>query len=444
MTKNTLYQDKHRPQFHFTAENNWLNDPNGCVYHDGEYHLFFQHNPSGVEHGNMTWGHAVSSNLIHWEQLEHALLPYDNGTIFSGSAVVDSNNLTELGEESKGPLVAAFTHAKKPFGQAIAFSNDNGRKWEFFDEGRHVIPNQRMDEGERDPKIFWHQPSLKWVMVLWVKHNQVRFFNSYDLLTWSHVSDFTGEEFFECPDLIQLMVDGDSDNPKWVLYDAAFNYWIGSFNGEEFRCEEGPYQGDLGNNFYAAQTWNNVEDRIIQIGWMRGGKYPEMPFNQQMSFPCELTLRNTQQGIRLYRMPVNEITDLYIGSESIENFTVESQTPFETDDKGNLLDVEIEMAIPKDSSFTISISGQEITYSEERIECLGKQADLPSKKGLLSLRILVDRTSIEIFGNGGQLSMSSCFLTPDNNEKFLISTEKSAIDIRNLTIHRLKSAWRKE
>ena len=120
----TLYTERYRPQFHFTAKVNWLNDPNGCVFYDGEWHLFFQHNPAGVEWGNMTWGHAVSTDLVHWRQLPHALKPYGDGTIFSGSVVSDSKNTTGFGDGCASPLVAAFTHAKKPFGQAIAFSND--------------------------------------------------------------------------------------------------------------------------------------------------------------------------------------------------------------------------------------------------------------------------------------------------------------------------------
>ncbi len=158
-----LYREKHRPQFHFSSKTNWLNDPNGCLYHNGVYHLFFQHNPSGIDWGNMTWGHAVSPDLIHWKQLENAIHPYDEGTIFSGSAVLDTENLSGLGKGDNPPLVAAFTHARKPFGQAIAYSNDNGQTWNLYDNGRRVVPNQGFDEGERDPKILFHEPTGKWI-----------------------------------------------------------------------------------------------------------------------------------------------------------------------------------------------------------------------------------------------------------------------------------------
>ena len=209
----TAYTERYRPQFHFTARRNWLNDPNGCVFYDGEYHLFFQHNPSGLDWGNMTWGHAVSTDLVHWRQLSHALLPYGDGTIFSGSAVVDSKNLSGLGHGQEGLLVAAFTHARKPFGQAIAFSHDRGRTWERYADGEHVVPNQGLDDGERDPKVLWHEPSRKWVMVLWVQRNRARFFTSSDLRQWRHASDVVAQGFYECPDLFELPVDGDGQRP---------------------------------------------------------------------------------------------------------------------------------------------------------------------------------------------------------------------------------------
>ncbi len=152
MSDSKPYAERYRPQFHFSARENWLNDPNGCVFHDGEYHLFFQRNPAGLKWGNMTWGHAVSTDLVHWRELPKALEPYDDGTIFSGSAVVDPENTSGFGHPGLPPLVAAFTFAKKPFGQALAFSTDKGRSWSLHDGGRPVVPNQGLDESERDPK----------------------------------------------------------------------------------------------------------------------------------------------------------------------------------------------------------------------------------------------------------------------------------------------------
>ncbi len=441
MPETECYNEKYRPQFHFTARENWMNDPNGCVFYDGTYHLFFQHNPKGLDHGNMTWGHAVSTDLVHWRQLENAILPYDGGTIYSGSAVVDTLNNSKLGTRDAPPLITAFTHARKPFGQAIAFSKDHGRSWELYDDGKHVVPNQGLDDGERDPKIFRHDPSGKWIMVLWVRRGQVRFFTSDDLLQWHHVSDFDGNGFYECPDLVQFPLDGDPEQTKWVLYDAALSYWIGSFDGTTFEAENGPLQGEFGNHFYAAQTWNGTEGRVVQIGWMRGGEYPGMPFNQQMSFPCELFLRTTPHGIRLCRMPVEEIATLHVENDSLDPNRLEPGKTLDFGCAGDLFDVEMEVAVVPASSFSIRLHGHDINYSEGRVECLGKRVALPPSGGVVSLRILVDRTSIEIFGNGGMVSMSSCFLPTAEANGVQLYADREPLQIRTLKVHRLSSVW---
>ncbi len=440
MPEANRYSEKYRPQFHFTARENWLNDPNGCVFHDGEYHLFFQHNPVGREWANMTWGHAVSRDLVRWRQIGNALHPYEGGTIYSGSAVVDAANTSGFARQGGVPLVAAFTHAREPFGQAIAFSNDNGRNWELYAEGRHVVPNQGLDAGERDPRIRWHEPTGRWVMVLWVARGQARFFASEDLKHWTHTGDFKVEDFHECPDLFCLPLDGDAGRPKWILHDAAFRYWIGDFDGRRFVPEAGPMWGDVGASFYAAQTWTHTGRRVFQIGWMRGGKYPGMPFNQQMSFPCELSLRTTPRGVRLCRMPVEAIATLRSNSDFIESHALAQGKTLQVGRPADLVDVELTVA--SSASFSVRLGGQDVTCSGGRIRCLGKEADLPPSGGVVSLRILVDRTSIELFGNEGEISMSSCFLSPDKSEPVQVTAGTGGLDIRRLAVHQLSSAWR--
>lgn len=442
MTQTPTYKENYRPQFHFTARENWLNDPNGCVFYAGEYHLFFQHNPAGREWGNMTWGHAVSPDLVHWRQLSHALHPYDNGTVFSGSAVLDAANLSGLGQGEQGPLVAAFTHARKPFGQAIAYSNDKGRSWSLYAGGKHVVPNQGLDEEERDPKVFWHAPTQKWIMVLWVRQNQARFFASDDLLLWQHTSDFVGEGLFECPDLIPLPLDGDRAAIKWLLCDAALNYWVGSFDGEQFVAEEGPLRGDWGNSFYAAQTWSNSGTRRVQIGWLRRGEYPGMPFNQQMSFPCALSLRQTAQGIRLCRTPVEEIENLRTASDTLSNHSLQAGERLSIGTADALFDIELTVETTASTGFKIQLYGQDITYHAGRIECLGKTARVAPRKGIISLRLLVDRTSIELFANAGEVCMSTCFLPDADLTTVQLRATNGDLKVRHLTVHRLTSAWR--
>ena len=441
MPRKAEFNERYRPQFHFTARENWLNDPNGCVYCDGVYHLFFQHNPKGRDWGNMSWGHAVSTDLVHWHQLANAIEPYDGGTIFSGSAVADTENRSGFGRGQAGPLVAAFTHARNPFGQAIAFSNDKGNTWELYGHGRHVVPNQGLDDSDRDPKILWHAASRKWIMVLWVQLGRVRFFTSGDLKQWRHAGDFIGEDFYECPDLFALPVDGNPHNVKWVLLDAAFKYWIGSFDGNHFLPEAGPFRGDFGGNFYAAQTWNNTGARIIQIGWMRGGEYPGMPFNQQMSFPCELAIRTTPAGIRLVRMPVATIENLRIGHDTVSNSTLHSGEELTIGKHWDLFDITAEIEMPPHAGFGIRLHELDISCANGRIRCLGKEAPLSASTNVVSLRLLVDRTSIEVYVSRGEVCMSSCFLPSEKDTNVRCYAGNDPIHVRSLTVHRLRSAW---
>lgn len=435
------YNEKYRPQFHFTAKENWLNDPNGCVFHAGEYHLFFQHNPAVCEWGNMTWGHAVSTDLVRWHQLPNAIEPYDGGTIFSGSAVVDVDNTSGLGRNGIPPLVAVFTHAKKPFGQAMAFSVDRGRNWALYDQGRPVVPNQGLDEGERDPKVFWHPPSRQWIMVLWGRMGLARLLTSRDLKQWTHASDFSGDGFYECPDLFELQVDGDPENVKWVLLDAGFHYWLGSFDGILFVAEAGPLRGDFGGNFYAAQTWNNTGGRIVQIGWMNGGSYPGMPFSQQMSFPCELSLRTTPAGIRLFRMPVAEIERLRVASDAAASRILHAGEELSIGRSGDLFDVVAEIEATPDAVFSMRLHDVHIACSGGIIRCLGKEAVVHSADNAIRLRVLLDRTSVEVFANGGEIGMSSCILPAERETTVRCCADRGSVQIRSIVVHHLTSSW---
>ena len=219
----TAYKEAYRPQFHFTPKTNWTNDPNGLIYYKGEYHLFFQHNPFGIDWGNMTWGHAISRDLVHWKQLPHALHPDELGTIFSGSGVVDWNNTGGFQAGDESVLVNFYTsagsHAPKevPFTQSIAYSNDRGRNWAKY-EGNPVI--EHIVGSNRDPKVIWHEPTQKWVMALYLDQNDYALFGSTNLKEWTRLSDLQIPDT-ECPDIFELPVDDDPDNTKWVFWGAA-------------------------------------------------------------------------------------------------------------------------------------------------------------------------------------------------------------------------------
>jgi len=208
-----LYNETYRPQFLFIAKKNWLNDPNGLVFYKGEYHLFFQHNPDGINWGNMTWGHAVSKDLVHWEQLEHAIHPDNLGTIFSGSAVVDWKNTTGFQSGEKKALVCIYTSAGKPLTQSIAYSNVRGRTLTKY-EKNPVLPH--FVGGNRDPKVIWHEPTQKWIMALYKDKSLYALFFSPDLKTWTFLHDLDMPGCGECPDLFPMPVDGDRKNIKWV------------------------------------------------------------------------------------------------------------------------------------------------------------------------------------------------------------------------------------
>ncbi len=428
------YDQPQRPQFHFTSRRNWLNDPNGMVF-DGEwYHLFFQHNPLGTGHGNMTWGHAISTDMIHWTQLDHALMPYQvdgrNGTIYSGTVVVDHNNSLGVQKSSRKTLVAFFTYAAEPFYQAVAYSTDGGVTWQYHNYGRAVVPNQGFDNGERDPKVFWHEASQRWVMALWVSVSpgRVRFFTSTNLKDWTFASDLMRDWAFECMDLFEVPVDGNPANSKWVIYDASYDYEIGTFDGTTFHTELGPFHASRGS-FYAAQTFNQAPGgRAVQIGWMNGGPNSAsaygVPFNQQMGFPCDLTLRTTPAGVRLCVLPVPEINSLVTATHQATN------QPITTG--GNLLaaagtldlvDLTLDFNPGTATQVIIDLPRTSVRYDVATAtlthtgtggsQDVSVDGPLTPRSGHVKIRLLLDRLSVEAYAFDGE-AFGAHYVSPDN------------------------------
>ena len=459
--KDIGYDQTLRPQFHFTSLKNWINDPNGMVWYDGEYHLFFQHNPKGTAWGNMTWGHAVSTDMVHWKQLPHAILPYGGGTIYSGTAVIDNNN--SLGKQKGNPktMVAFFTYAKEPFYQSAAYSTDKGRTFQLLNNGEAVVPNQKIDRGERDPKLFWHEASKKWVMVLWVKKGdekgseteklgKVRFFNSENLIDWKLVSELEREWVYECMDLVELPIDGNMNNKKWVLYDASFEYEIGEFNGKTFTSDKRAIKGDFGTNFYAAQSfYNSPDERTVMMGWMNGiWKEPTfferagMPFNLQMSFPTTMELRTTPKGIRLYRWPVKEIEKLYVKTYTFSNLSVNELSKKLASIKTDLLDLTLEFE-PKDS-MVLNIRGLEMVYDMKTASIVYGNRNIPAPitNGKVKLRALLDRVSLELFVNEGA-AVGTFYALPESNSKLFSISVGGNTKINSMVVSELRSSWAK-
>jgi len=442
-----LYDEPYRPQFHFTPRVNWTNDPNGLVYYKGEYHLFFQHNPVGINWGNMTWGHAVSPDLLHWRQLPNALEPDALGTMFSGSAVVDWHNTTGLKQGDSDTLVAIYTAAGntspeshgQPFTQCIATSHDRGRSWTKY-AGNPVLRN--IVKENRDPKVVWHAPTERWIMALYLDANSYALFSSPDLIHWTHLQDIEMPECTECPDFFELPVAHSPDETRWVFTAANGRYLIGSFDGTRYIPESQPLQVDFGANYYAVQTYSDTPDgRRIQLAWMAGGQYPDMPFNQQMSFPCELTLRRTPDGLRLYRYPIAELAALRAREQTWHDVELTPHANALAGIEGELLEIELDLAL-EEGDFILNVRGNPITYdgATGTLSCMGKSAGVAPENGQLELLVLVDRASIELFVNGGRISMTSCFLpTPEDRS---LSLTSSGVYAHSIHIRELKSIWR--
>jgi fructan beta-fructosidase len=441
-----LYREARRPQFHFTSRRGWLNDPNGLVYYQGEYHLFYQHNPYGWGWGNMHWGHAVSTDLVHWKELPIALYPDQHGTMYSGSAVVDWKNTAGFQTGNEPALVAFFTAAGRPFTQGIAFSNDRGRTWTKY-ENNPVIGH--LVHENRDPKVFWYAPQQKWVMALYLDHNDFALFSSRNLKQWEKLSDLKLPDDIECPELFELPVDGNAGNSRWIFYGAHGRYLIGQFDGQKFTTDSGPHLMQQGNCWYASQTFNDVPDgRRILMPWGRMLDrdvpfHQGMPFNQMMGLPVELTLKTTDEGLRLRAVPVREMETLRGKAHQIaaQNI-VPGQNPL-ANVKGELLEVVAEIELGDASEISFQLRGVAVVYEvkKQELTCAGRKARLKPMNGKIHLRMLVDRTAVDIFGNAGEVYMPIGQAVATDNRSLELRVKGGSATITSFDVFALDSAW---
>jgi fructan beta-fructosidase len=428
------YRESRRPQFHFTSRRGWLNDPNGLVYHDGQYHLFYQHNPYGWNWGNMHWGHAVSADLLHWNELGEALYPRQFGDwCFSGSAIV--SDISPFGGIDQPILIAFYTSTGR--GECVAFSKDNGKVWTEFD-GNPVVKH-----AGRDPKVIWHTPTSRWIMAVYdeTEGRQIAFYSSKTLHKWTLESRIP--DFFECPDLFELPVDGDPGNTRWVLYAADGKYVVGRFDGHAFTVESGKHQLWHGN-FYAAQTYSDApQRRRIQIGWGQGITFPGMPFNQQMTIPVELTLRSTEDGPRMFAEPVSEVASLRGDKYAFADIELRDADQELPGFVGHLFDVELNLQPGTARQMGITFGDVAVTYDAEQksLGCGQATAPLTPVEGHISLRILVDRGSVEVFGNGGQVALSVGATLPDEPFPLQVFARGGQGVVRAAAVYRLRSVW---
>lgn len=439
--QDNLYKEKNRPQFHFTTRRGWINDPNGLIYYDGEYHLFYQHNPYEREWENMHWGHAVSKDLVHWEELPSALYPDHLGGMFSGSAVMDYDNTAGYNKGKTPAMIAIYTAAGADKQvQCIAYSLDKGRTFTKY-EANPVIDSRHIwnSKDTRDPKVFWYTPGKHWVMVLNERDGH-SIYTSSNLKDWKYESHVTG--FWECPELFELPVDGNPNNTKWVMYGASGTYMLGSFDGKVFTPEKGKYQYTTGA-IYAAQTFTNMPDsRRIQVGWGRIS-HPEMPFNGMMLLPTELTLRTTKDGPRLFNLPVKETETLFTPVRDWQNLTSDKANDllkefYNTD----CLRIKTTIKLSHATDAGFNLFGQRIVgYDMNSNTIKGvfySPEDMTSME--LSADIYIDRTSIEVFIDDGAYSYSM-ERKPDTNNKEGFHFWGNNIEVKDLQVFSVKSVW---
>ena len=439
-----MYRESNRPQIHFTPKRGWHNDPNGLIYYEGEYHLFYQHNPYESEWGNMHWGHAVSKDLIHWEELPLALYPDENGTMFSGTAVIDYKNTSGFGKGNTPPMVAIFTadNAEKQI-QCLAYSLDKGRTWTKY-AGNPVIDSKAVwnSKDTRDPKVFWHEPNKGWVMVLNERDGH-SIYTSPNLKEWKYESHTTG--FWECPEFFELPVDGNKNNKKWVMYGASGTYMIGTFDGKKFTPEHGKYLYTTGS-LYAAQTFANIPDsdgRRIQIGWGRI-THPEMPFKSLMLLPTALTLRTTKEGIRLFNNPVKEVDKLQ--TLLFENNSITSREANQLLNKYSNEDCfrvkfTIKLSHATDAGF--NLYGQQLMRYDMNSNQVNGVFYTPEERTSMEISadVIIDKTSIEVFIDNGAYSYSM-ERRADTRNREGFHFYGNNIEVKDLKVYSMSSIWK--
>lgn len=474
-TFDTANREKFRPIYHHTPAYGWMNDANGLVYKDGEYHLYFQYNPYGSKWGNMHWGHSVSKDLVHWTHEQPAIARDTMGHIFSGSCVVDHNNTAGFGKDA---IIAFYTSHKNLPGnhqrqqQCIAYSLDNGRTYTKY-EGNPVLTPFDGLENFRDPKVFWYAPQNKWVMIVSADKN-MRFYESKDLKKWNYMSEWGAgygpqPNQFECPDFFEMAVDGNAQHKKWVMIvninpgfaygGSGTMYFVGQFDGHKFTCDTAPNDVkwlDWGKDHYATVTYSNTPGRIIAMPWMSNWQYanltPTQQFRSQNALPRELKLYTADNGEQLVSAaPVKETEALHNKATDLGSFEGEKQAKIDNEGAFELdfdlqagtadkCGVEIANAKGEKVSIYYDVKAQhfvmdraesgitefgnkvephqldnaqslkrykEVTVNYHNAFALGTWAPVPIKANTHHVQIFVDKSSVELFVDGGRIAMTN-------------------------------------
>lgn len=484
-------KDFYRPAYHFTPPSNWMNDPNGMVYFGGKYHLFYQHHPFGTTWGPMHWGHAVSSDLVSWEHLPIALSPDEHGTIFSGSAVVDWADTSGFFGGKPG-LVAIFTHHDITTGtdrvrqrQSLAYSTDSGRSWIKYPDNP-VLENPRFVDF-RDPKVFWHQPTEKWVMIL-ASGQTVCIYISPNLKDWTFASEFgkgigSHDGVWECPDLFSLSIDGDPLQTKWVmlvsigddpsqLAGSRTQYFTGDFDGRTFTNDEASLTIrwlDHGRDNYAGVSWSDLPDqdgRRIYIGWMSNWKYanltPTVGWRSAMTLPRQLSLETRGGEISLIQRPVRELESIRSPLLSLINLTVEEanfrlsdlqlnsfelEAEFIPGISKTLLELKVRVSCEQETVIGYDPASSELFIDRTRSGRSDFHPDFAGRHVVkleggdvpFRLRLFVDRSSVEVFADDGKAVLTDLIFPDSDSMGLKIIGPAGDRIVRSLKIYELNA-----
>lgn len=485
-TDKEQYNEPYRPQLHFSPVAHWMNDPNGMVYAGGVYNLFYQYYPGATVWGPMHWGHASSTDLVHWKQLPVALYPDSLGYIFSGSAVVDSTNTSGFGRDGKIPLVAIFTH-HDPKGEkagtnnyqneSIAYSLDQGLTWTKY-AANPVLKNPGLTDF-RDPKVFWYAPARKWIMTLATK-SDISFYASPNLKDWTKQSEFgTGlgahGGVWECPDLFQLSLDGRS---TWVLIvnlnpggpngGSGTQYFTGSFDGVSFTPASTETRWlDYGPDEYAGVTWSNTGKRKIFLGWMSNWLYanlvPTDKWRNAMTVPRELALQRADGKVMLTSSPVKELNMLKRDSIVGKDLSIHAGMNLTKDLPVHTGQYEVKLSTARLATYSVTLSndsGEELSlgydndkkgYYINRLHS-GESAFSKSFAGVFTaprltadsahdLTLIVDEASVELFADRGLTAMTATFFPKTPFTHISVRAEKP-LELSRFSITTLKSIWK--
>jgi len=445
-----------RPQFHFSQKVGWNNDPNGMVYYKGEWHLYFQLNPVALPWGNMTWGHAVSKDLVHWKQLpnvfHHRRTKSGRGdAMFSGGAAIDWKNVGGWKTGKNDVIIATWTSTGR--GECIAYSNDKGRTFTEY-EGNPIFRHNG-----RDPKPVWYAYGRKdkplddtgrklgghWVIAIYditKEHGRnVAFYTSTDLKTWTVQSHLSG--YHECAELFTLPVDGNKEKLRWVVFAADAEYAVGDFDGKTFTPE---HKGKLRlhhGNYYASQLFSDAPDgRRIQIGWAKISM-GDSPFNQTFSFPTELSLRTTKDGVRMFGEPVTEIKKIYGKRLEVAKKPLVPGQPIALETSGALFDIRAEFELGTAKTVGLEVDGKKVAAFEVASGKLNNLMPLRPIDGKIAIRVLIDRPMIEIFANHGEQIMTGPYENDLNIESVKAFCDGGAAELLSLEVHELNAKWSK-